>query len=178
MQCRINILFIVNLCVTATWGKQMSKLLTATFALALSCLTSAHAEKLGEVSTAFKLLGPDHKISMEAYDDPKIAGVTCYVSRSVTGGISGALGLATDKSEASIACRQVGAIKFKDAIPKQEEVFNERLSILFKTLRIVRVVDVQRQVLLYLTYSDKLIDGSPKNSLTAVPVNGVEIKLK
>ncbi|MFM2057251.1 MAG: hypothetical protein RLY71_1636 [Pseudomonadota bacterium] len=133
---------------------------------------SAHAETLGEVDTAFKLIGPNHKVVVEAYDDPKVGGVTCYVSRARTGGVSGALGLAEDKAEASIACRQVGDISFKDPLPKQEEVFNERLSILFKKLRIVRVVDSKRNVLLYLTYSDRLIDGSPKNSITAVPVTG------
>lgn len=147
--------------------------------LALSLGASlACAENLGEVNTAFKLIGPDHKIVVEAYNDPKVQGVTCYVSRAKSGGITGALGLAEDKAEASIACRQVGAIAFKDAVPKQEEVFSEKLSVLFKKLRIVRIVDPQRNVLLYLTYSDRFIDGSPKNSITAVPVSGVDIRLK
>ena len=130
----------------------------------------ARAETLGEVSTVFKLIGPNHKIVVEAYDDPLVEGVTCYVSRAKTGGISGAVGLATDKSDASIACRQVGEIRIKEALPQQDEVFSERLSILFKRLRIVRVVDVKRQALVYMTYSEKLIEGSPKNSITAVPV--------
>jgi CreA protein len=99
-----------------------------------------------------------------------VGGVTCYVSRAKTGGIKGAIGLAEDRAEASIACRQVGAIAVKEPLPQQEEVFNERMSFLFKKLRIVRMVDAKRQVLVYLTYSDKLIDGSPQNSLTAVPV--------
>lgn len=131
---------------------------------------AAQAETLGEVDTAFKLIGPNHKVVVEAYDDPKVGGVTCYVSRARTGGVSGALGLAEDKAEASIACRQVGEITFKEPLRQQDEVFNERLSILFKKLRIVRMVDPKRNVLLYLTYSDRLIDGSPKNSITAVPV--------
>ena len=130
----------------------------------------ARAETLGEVSTVFKLIGPNHKIVVEAYDDPLVEGVTCYVSRAKTGGITGAVGLATDKSDASIACRQVGEIKIKQPLPQQEDVFSERLSILFKRLRIVRVVDVKRQALVYMTYSEKLIEGSPKNSITAVPV--------
>ncbi|MES2072180.1 MAG: CreA family protein [Pseudomonadota bacterium] len=143
------------------------------------CYGAAHAEPLGSVDTAFKLIGPDHKIVVEAYDDPKVDGVTCYVSRAKTGGVSGALGLAEDKSEASIACRQVGPIGFKKPLPKQEEVFNERLSILFKKLRIVRIVDKSRNALVYLTYSDKLVDGSPKNNITAVPVDrGTVIPLK
>ena len=132
---------------------------------------AAHAEQIGEVDTVFKLIGPDHKIVVEAYDDPRVGGVTCHVSRAKTGGISGALGLAEDKAEASIACRQVGPITFEKPLPQQEEVFNERLSILFKKLRIVRMVDKKRNTLVYLTYSDRLIDGSPQNSITAVPVD-------
>ena len=92
---------------------------------------------------------------MEAYDDPKVSGVTCYVSRAKTGGISGAFGLAEDKAEASIACRQVGDIAFPGGpLPVQEEVFSERASILFKRLRVVRMVDARRNTLVYLTYTD------------------------
>lgn len=138
----------------------------------------ARAQPLGEVDTAFKLIGPNHKVVIEAYDDPKVNGVTCYVSRAKTGGISGAVGLAEDRAEASIACRQVGPIVFREAVGKQEEVFSERLSVLFKKLRVVRVVDAQRKVLVYLTYSDRLIDGSPKNSVTAVPVGDAAIRVK
>ncbi|MBI3284265.1 MAG: CreA family protein [Burkholderiales bacterium] len=145
----------------------------ASLALAACCLLSAavHAESLGSVDTAFKLIGPDHKVVVEAYDDPKVNGVTCYVSRAKTGGIAGGLGLAEDKAEASIACRQVGPISFPSPLKQQEEVFNQSLSILFKKLRIVRMVDQKRNALVYLTYSDKLIDGSPKNSVTAVAVD-------
>ena len=136
------------------------------------------AQQIGAVDTAFKLIGPDHKIVVEAFDDPKVAGITCYVSRSKTGGIKGALGLAEEKSESSIACRQVGPISSTVPIPKNEEVFNESRSILFKKMRIVRMTDPARQVLLYLTYTDKLIDGSPKNSITAVPLNGAQLQFK
>ena len=140
---------------------------------------AAHAEVVGDVDTAFKLIGPDHKIVVDAYDDPKVNGVTCYVSRAKTGGVSGALGLAEDKAEASIACRQVGPIGIKEPLPKREEVYSERLSILFKRLRVVRMVDSKRNTLVYLTYSDLLIDGSPKNSITAVPIDrGTVIPVK
>jgi CreA protein len=97
--------------------------------------------------------------------------VTCYVSRAKTGGIKGGLGLAEDKSEASIACRQVGPIAMAAPLPLQEEVFSERMSIVFKKLRIVRMVDRPRNTLVYLTYSERLIEGSPQNSVTAVPVD-------
>ncbi len=143
------------------------KLLTA---LAMLSFGIVRAEGIGSVDTAFKLIGPDHKITVEAYDDPGVNGVACYVSRAKTGGIKGALGLAEDKSEASIACRQVGPISIPAALPQQQEVFNERISLLFKHLRIVRMVDTKRNTLVYLTYSDRLIDGSPQNSVTAVPV--------
>ena len=142
----------------------------AALVLLLTATTLAQAEPIGSVDTAFKLIGPDHKIVVDAYDDPKVQGVTCYVSRAKTGGISGAIGLAEDKAEASIACRQVGPIAIKQPLARQEEVFNERISLVFKKLRIVRMVDASRNTLVYLTYSDRLIDGSPQNSITAVPV--------
>ncbi|MEO8836894.1 MAG: CreA family protein, partial [Caldimonas sp.] len=101
----------------------------------LSCLVlagfgvAASAEPIGAVDTVFKLIGPDHKIVVDAYDDPKVAGVTCYVSRAKTGGIKGALGVAEDKAEASIACRQVGPISFQGkSLAAQEEMFSERIS--------------------------------------------------
>ena len=121
--------------------------------------------------TAFKLLGPDHRIVVEAYDDPKVAGVTCYVSRARTGGIKGAIGIAEDRAEASIACRQVGPIAFAQPLRAQEEVFSQRMSVLFKKLRVVRMVDARRNTLVYMTYSERVIEGSPQNSVTAVPVD-------
>ena len=141
------------------------------FLLALAASASTRAEPIGDVNTAFQWIGPDHKIVVDAYDDPKVVGVTCYVSRAKTGGIKGALGVAEDKAEASIACRQVGPVTIKQPLPQQEEVFNERMSLVFKRLRIVRMVDRARNTLVYLTYSDRLVDGSPKNAVTAVPVD-------
>ena len=150
----------------------MNKFLTLLVCALLGTAASmAGAETVGDVDTAFKLIGPDHKIVVDAYDDPRVNGVTCYVSRAKTGGVSGALGLAEDKAEASIACRQVGPIGFTGPLPKREEVYAERQSILFKRLRVVRMVDAKRNTLIYLTYSDKLIDGSPQNAVTAVPVD-------
>jgi CreA protein len=139
--------------------------------LLCAAAAAAHAEPIGEVDTVFKLIGPDHKIVVDAYDDPRVNGVACYVSRAKTGGIKGALGVAEDKAEASIACRQVGPISFPKPLPKQEEVFNERISLVFKKLRIVRMVDAKRNALVYLTYSDRVIEGSPQNAVTAVAVD-------
>ena len=131
---------------------------------------NAFAEQIGEVDTVFKWIGPDHKIVIDAHDDPMVKGVTCYVARAKTGGIKGAVGIAEDRSEASLACRQVGPISFKGPLPQQEEMFSERISLVFKKLRVVRMVDRARNTLVYLTYSDRIIEGSPQNSVTAVPV--------
>jgi CreA protein len=141
------------------------------FALALAATACSRAEPIGEVDTVFKWIGPDHKIVVEAYDDPAVSGVTCYVSRARTGGIKGGLGLAEDKAEASIACRQTGPIAFPAPLRQQEEMFSERISLVFKKLRVVRMVDKPRNTLVYLTYSDRVIEGSPQNSVTAVPVD-------
>ncbi|MDT9002382.1 CreA family protein [Paucibacter sp. APW11] len=150
----------------------MRALLSLALPLSLAfTTTSLHAEPIGEVDTVFKFIGPDHKIVVDAHDDPKVQGVTCYVSRAKTGGIKGALGIAEDKSEASIACRQTGPISFTKPLPRQEDVFTERISLVFKKLRIVRMVDAKRNTLVYLTYSDRVIEGSPQNSVTAVPVD-------
>lgn len=129
-----------------------------------------HGEFIGSVDTVFKLLGPDHKIVIEAFDDPKIEGVTCHISRAKTGGISGALGFAEDPSYASIACRQVGPVRFKEALENREEVFSKRTSFIFKELHVVRFVDRKRNVLIYLAYSDKVVEGSPKNAISTVPI--------
>lgn len=143
----------------------------AALGLALSgAVLCASAETIGSVDTAFKLIGPDHKVVVEVFDDPKVAGVSCYLSRAKTGGIKGAIGLAEDKAESSVACRQVGMLSFPGPLPRQEEVFSERASVFFKHVRVVRMVDPKRNALVYLVYSDRLIDGSPKNSVTAVPV--------
>lgn len=143
------------------------------FAIVWMLASQAHADPIGEVDTVFKLIGPDHKIVVDAHDDPKVQGVTCYVSRAKTGGVKGALGLAEDRSEASIACRQTGPISVKGKLPRQEEVFTERTSLVFKRLRIVRMLDPERQTLVYLSYSDRLIEGSPDNSISVVPAPGV-----
>jgi CreA protein len=146
-------------------------------ALALSA-ASAPAEEIGSVNTHFRLPRSD-RVVVEAYDDPTVAGVTCYVSRARTGGMKGTLGVAEDPTEASIACRQVGPIRFSGTLRQQDDVFTERMSFIFKTLHVVRMVDPKRNTLIYLTYSDRVISGSAKNSVTAVPLPaGTTIPLK
>ena len=138
---------------------------------------SAQAEEIGSVSTVWKLVGPNHKIIVEVFDDPDIPNVSCWVSRPKTGGISGAVGLAEDPSYGSIACRQRGPIvlseELKRRLAKETEdggvkVFKERTSPIFKTMQVTRMYDAQRNTLIYLEWSDKLVEGSPKNSLSVV----------
>lgn len=132
------------------------------------------AEKIGSVSTKFKMLGANDKIVVEAFDDPEIPGATCYLSRAKTGGVKGMVGVAEDTSDASIACRQIGPItlpeKVRNGDHDGEEVFKKSTSLLFKSLQVVRFYDPKRNVLVYLTYSDRIIEGSPKNSISIIPV--------
>jgi len=138
--------------------------------LCLALPLVVQAEEVGEVSTVFKWVGPNDKIVVEAFDDPKVEGVTCYLSRAKTGGVKGGLGLAEDRAEASIACRQVGPIRFTGKLKDGEEVFKERTSLVFKTMQVVRFFDQKRNTLVYLVYSDRVIEGSPQNAVTAIPI--------
>lgn len=131
-------------------------------------------EEIGSVSTRFKMLGPNDKIVVEVFDDEDVPGVACYLSRAKTGGISGAVGVAEDTSDASIACRQIGPIKLSEDIRSGkadgDEVFKKRTSLVFKSMQVVRFFDTKRLVLVYLTFSDRIIEGSPKNSISVVPI--------
>lgn len=143
----------------------------AALVFALCLPGTAGADDIGSVDTSFKLLGANHKIVVQAFDDPKVEGVTCFLSMARKGGITGSLGLAEDSSDASIACRQVGPIRFSAPISGAdggERVFKARRSALFKRLQVVRFLDRKRNTLIYLVYSDKMIDGSPKNAISAV----------
>lgn len=147
-------------------------LLAASLTLALT--PSVMAEEIGSVDTVFKMFGPDHKIVVEAFDDPEVKNVTCYISRAKTGGIKGGLGLAEDTSDAAISCQQVGPVTLSDKIAQGkaqgEIVFRKRTSLVFKKLQVVRFFDQKRNALIYMSYSDKVVEGSPKNALSAVPV--------
>ena len=137
-------------------------------------IAGVQAEEVGSVDTVFKMFGPDHKIVVEAFDDPDVKNVTCYISRAKTGGIKGGLGLAEDTSDAAISCQQVGPVELSDKISQGkaqgEVVFQKRTSLVFKKLQVVRFFDQKRHALVYLSYSDKVVDGSPKNALSAVPI--------
>lgn len=131
-------------------------------------------DEIGEVRTKFKMLGANDKIVVEAFDDPDIAGATCYLSRAKKGGVSGSIGLAEDTSDASLACRQTGKIELPERVASGKDdgkqVFQKSTSLLFKTLQVVRFYDKKRNCLIYLTYSNRIIEGSPKNSISAIPI--------
>jgi CreA protein len=126
----------------------------------------------GSVSTKFRWLGPNDKVVVDGFNDPKVQGVACHISRAQTGGMKGAIGVAEDTSDASIACRQIGPIKFLDEFKDGERVFDEHRSLVFKTLQVVRFFDRERNVLVYVSYSDRVIEGSPQNSISTVPIMG------
>lgn len=129
------------------------------------------SREIGAVSTAFKLIGPNHKIVVSAFDDPKIKGITCYVARPRTGGIKGGLGLAEDPSLASVSCVQTGPVSYTEKISKDEDgeqVFDESRSIIFKTLDVKRLVDVEKGVLVYVVRTSRIIEGSPDTSVSVV----------
>ncbi len=130
----------------------------------------ANAETVGCVTTAWKLIGASHKVCVEAFHDPKVSGVTCHVSQARKGGVSGSLGLAEDPSQFSLSCRQTGPITLPAKLPKDETVFTEDTSLLFKETRIIRMWNKANNTLIYLAISRKLIEGAPANSISTVPV--------
>jgi CreA protein len=138
--------------------------------LGLAFSVAADAEEIGCVSTTWRVWADD-KICVSAFDDPKIPGVACHLSQARTGGFKGTIGVAEDRSRFSIACRQIGPIRVDLAtLPKEEEAFSERTSILFKETRVIRLVDRARRTIVYLAYSTKVVEGSPFNSISSVPV--------
>jgi CreA protein len=137
----------------------------------LGSATTARAEDIACLSTTFRFLGPNDKVCISAFDDPKVPGVACHVSQARTGGIKGGLGLAEDPSRFSIACRQVGPITTDILkLPDEESVYSERTSIFFKHTQVFRIVDKKRNTLVYVALSDKIVEGSPQNSVSTVPV--------
>ncbi|KND55872.1 Conserved putative protein CreA [Candidatus Paraburkholderia kirkii] len=155
--------------------------LAASLATAVATLSGAglaRAEEIASVNTNFRFTGSD-RVTVDAYDDPLVQGVTCYVSRARTGGVKGTLGIVEDPTEASIACRQVGPIKIVQPLKQKTDVFSAGMSFIFKTLHMVRIVDAKRNTLVYLTYSDRIATGSPKNGVMAVPMpEGTTIPVK
>ncbi len=138
--------------------------------LAVLLAGAAEADEVGCVTTAWRLVGANHKVCVDAFDDPKIQGVTCHISQARTGGIKGGLGLAEDPSQFSLACRQTGPIALPADLPASETVFSEGTSLFFKSTNITRLYDKKHNTLVYLAISRKIIEGAPANSISTVPV--------
>ena len=150
------------------WG--LAGLLFALAAAAPAFAESAEPDLIFRKSTTFKLLTPNDKLAVYGIDDPVVEGVACHFTAPERGGLAGAFGLAEQTSDVSLACRQYGPIRFKSKFEQGEVVFTERRSIFFKKMQIVRGCDVKRNILIYMTYTDKLVEGSPKNSTSTVPI--------
>ncbi len=153
----------------------MNKHTLAVAAMMLIAVPALAQQRIGEVSTSWRALGPNDRVVVERFDDPKVENVSCYVSRAETGGIGGALGLSEDPSRFSIACRATGPVRITGNINRTrdgEVIFTERTSLVFKSTRVSRFFDADRNVLVYLVWSTRLVDGSPFNSVTAIAING------
>lgn len=135
-----------------------------------SMATAQEPDAIFKKSTVWKFLSPDDKLAVYGVDDPAIEGVACHFTQPERGGFKGMIGVAEEVSDISLACRQVGPVKFKEKFEQGAVVFRQSRSVLFKKMQIVRGCDAKRNVLVYLVYTDKLIDGSPKNSTSSVPI--------
>jgi CreA protein len=151
----------------------MLRLIAVLLLLAVPALAADGPSRIGQVDTTFRLVGRNDRVVVDRYDDPRVDGVSCYVSRAETGGVKGSLGLATDPNRFSIACRAVGPVALKGKVPDNEVVFGEKMSPFFKVVRVSRLYDRQKDVLVYLVWSTLSLgtNGSAFNSVTAVPLH-------
>ncbi len=133
-------------------------------------INSTYANEIGCLDTTFKFLSPNDSVCVSAFEDPKVQGVTCHISQARKGGWGSVVGLAEDPSRFSIACRQTGPITLPEKLPKQENVFSEKTSIFFKNTKVIRMFDKKHNTLVYLAVSKKLIEGSPQNAISTVPI--------
>lgn len=146
----------------------------ALLAVIVATAPAVAQSRVGMVDTTFRLIGRNDRVVVDRYDDPKVSGVSCYMSRAETGGVKGSFGLATDPNRFSIACRATGPVKIIGKLPDKEEVFGEKASAFFKEIRVSRLYDQEKQVLVYLVWSTISLGtgGSAFNSVTAVPIGG------
>ena len=131
---------------------------------------NARADDVGCTSTTFHLFSPNDKVCVKDFDDPRVPGVTCHISQAKTGGWKGAIGVAEDPSRFSIACHQTGPISLPDGLPREESVFSESTSLVFKNTKVVRMYDQKRNTLIYVAISKRVLEGSPMNAISAVPI--------
>jgi CreA protein len=150
--------------------RRLTTILVLFFCVQLAGINSAWADDIGCLDTTFKLLSPNDSVCVSAFEDPQVHGVTCHISQARKGGWGSVVGLAEDPSRFSIACRQTGLISLPEKLPKQENVFSEKTSIFFKNTKVIRMFDKQHNTLIYLAVSKKLVEGSPENSISTVPI--------
>lgn len=150
--------------------RSLVTILALFFCVLLAVTNPVWADDIGCLDTTFKLLSPNDSVCVSAFEDPKIPGVTCHISQARKGGWGSVVGLTEDPSRFSIACRQTGPISLPDKLPDQENVFSEKTSIFFKNTKVIRMFDKKHNTLIYLAVSTKLIEGSPQNSISTVPI--------
>lgn len=161
----------VSLCDVRQWSRWGSVLLLLVVALGTGPAVAAdEPDLIFRRSTVFKWVSPNDKLATYGVDDPEVEGVACHFTVPEKGGFKGWLGLAEEVSDISLACRQIGPIRFKDKMGQGDDMFSKRRSLFFKKMQIVRGCDAKRNVLVYMVYSDRLIEGSPKNSTSSVPI--------
>ncbi|MGA3399266.1 MAG: CreA family protein [Acetobacteraceae bacterium] len=149
----------------------MQKLMLVAIAASIITASADAQTRIDSINTNFRWLGPDDKIIVERYDDPKVQNVSCYMSRAETGGIKGGIGIAEDPSRFSIACRAVGPVAMPPSLPKSEVIGFVSASLFFKSFQIHRAIDPEKHVLVYTVVSTRLINGSPFNSISVVPLD-------
>jgi CreA protein len=148
-----------------------SRLVAGVLALIVAPVPApAMAEEVGCTSTTFRIFGANDKVCVQAFDDPDIPGVSCYVSQARTGGVKGSLGMAEDPSRFAVSCRQTGPIALPAKLPKEADVFSASTSLVWKNTKVIRMFDAPRNTLVYVAISRKVIDGSPMNAVSAVPI--------
>ncbi len=145
-------------------------LAATTFTAAAVAQEADDPELIFKKTTVWRLLSPDAKLATYVIDDPQVEGVSCYFTVPEIGGWSGWAGFAEERSETSLACRQTGPVTIKAKFTQGEEIYRQRRSLFFKKMQIVRGCDAKRNVMVYLAYTDKIIDGSPQNSTSTVPL--------
>jgi CreA protein len=150
--------------------RTLATILALFFCVLLAGINSAWADDIGCLDTTFKFFSPNDSVCVSAFEDPKVRGVTCHISQARKGGWGSVVGLTEDPSRFSIACRQTGPISLPEKLPNQENVFSEKTSIFFKNTKVIRMFDKQHDTLIYLAVSRKLIEGSPQNSISTVPI--------
>ncbi|MEO8344429.1 MAG: CreA family protein [Betaproteobacteria bacterium] len=151
-------------------GTLRRALLLAAFAALATLAVPSHAEEVGCTSTTFRIFSPNDKVCVLAFDDPGVPGVTCHLSQARTGGYTGALGIAEDPSRFAITCHQTGPISVPEKLSKEESVFSESTSLIFKNTKVIRMFDAKRNTLVYVAISKRVLEGSPMNAISAVPV--------